>query len=462
MVNMKSGCLIKINSFLLLFVIMLILISPLYAQEIRIKPEKSLVDQPISLNLSGFDPSKTVTLKANMEDEFGQDWDSYAVFEVNRTGFADLSHQSPIGGTYKGIDPTGLIWSLSKDPGKKNQDVFMSKTMQPMAINFSAEVDGKTVATKSIERKYLSADVDRIDVNESGLVGTFFAPNMSTPSPGIMIIGGADGNLREDLAGLLASHGYATLAIAYFGREGLPDEPLNVPLEYFGKAIEWMKSNDAVDSDKIGIVGWSKGGEGALLVGSTYPDIKAVVSLAGSGVVFQAIANDYHVIKSPWSYNGKDVPYIRFTETPLFILQMIITEISGGPLSLNSMFTDSLKNRTAMDHAKIDLDKINGPVMIVSGDDDEFWPSEQLSQIASKGRKGNNYSSHDRYMVYSGAGHNLGIPNLPTTGDCLIMPANLSLHLGGAPSKDARARADSWQRMLQFLDLNLMDDGPDS
>jgi len=400
--DQTSGLMAKLNSSLLLFAIMMTMISPLCAQEIRIKPETGLVDQPVSIVLSGFDPSKTVTLRANMEDEFGQDWDSYAVFEVNRTGFADLSLQSPIRGTYKGIDPTGLIWSLSKDPGKKNQYVFMSKTMQPMTINISAEVDGKTAATKCIERKFLSAGVNRIDINESGLVGTLFAPNASTPSPGILIIGGADGNLREDLAGLLASHGYTTLAIAYFGREGLPDEPLNVPLEYFGRAIEWMKSNDAVDGDKIGVIGWSKGGEGALLVGSAYPDIKAVVSLAGSGVVFQAIANDYHVIKSPWSFDGKDVPYIRFMETPLFILQMIITEISGGPLSLNSMFTDSLKNRTAMDRAKIDLDKINGPVMIISGDDDEFWPSEQLSQIASKARKGNNYSSHDQYMVYSG------------------------------------------------------------
>ena len=65
-------------------------------------------------------------------------------------------------------------------------------------------------------------------------------------------------------------------------------------------------------------------------------------------------------------------------------------------------------------------------------------------------------------MLESGAGHNLGIPNLPTTGDCLIMPANLNLHLGGDPSKDARARADSWQRMLQFLDLHLMGSGPDA
>ena len=122
------GLMAKLNSSLLLFAIMMTMISPLCAQEIRIKPETGLVDQPVSIVLSGFDPSKTVTLRANMEDEFGQDWDSYAVFEVNRTGFADLSLQSPIRGTYKGIDPTGLIWSLSKDPGKK---INMSSCQKP-------------------------------------------------------------------------------------------------------------------------------------------------------------------------------------------------------------------------------------------------------------------------------------------------------------------------------------------
>lgn len=459
---MKTRLLIRKDLFIISFIILLILASPLSAQEIRTEPIKGLVDQPISIILSGFDPSKTVTLRASMLDDFGKDWTSFAIFEVNKTGIINLSRQRPIDGTYRDIDPFGLFWSLDQDPSSKIQGVYRSKTLQPMVINFSAEVDGETVATKRIERDFLAAGVKRIDVNESGLVGTFFAPDKSMPSPGIIVIGGEDGNLRDDIAGLLASHGYAAFAVAYFGRAGLPDEPLNVPLEYFGKAIEWMKTNDAVESDKIGVIGWSKGGEGALLIGSTFPDVKAVVSIAGSGVVFQGIARDYHIIKSPWSLNGKEVPYVRFMETPLFILQMITTEIFSGPLRLESMFIDSLKNRTATNSAKIYINLINGPVMIISGEDDGFWPSGQLSKMASKVRQGSDYSALDWYLVYPDAGHNLGIPNLPTTGNCLIMPGNLTLYLGGNPDKDARASTDSWNRMLQFLDLNLMGDGPDS
>ncbi len=43
--------------------------------------------------------------------------------------------------------------------------------------------------------------------------------------------------LWEHAAALLASHGYAALALAYFGVEDVPKDLINIPLEYFGTAL---------------------------------------------------------------------------------------------------------------------------------------------------------------------------------------------------------------------------------
>ena len=78
-------------------------------------------------------------------------------------------------------------------------------------------------------------------------------------------------------------HGYTTFALAYFGVEGLPRELVKIPLEYFKKGFDWLRTQDTVDGRRLGVVGGSKGGELALLLGATFPEIKVVVARAPSG-----------------------------------------------------------------------------------------------------------------------------------------------------------------------------------
>jgi hypothetical protein len=54
-------------------------------------------------------------------------------------------------------------------------------------------------------------------------------------------------------APLLALHGYATLALAYFGLPGLPRGLVNIPLEYFGKAIAHVRAAIAPRNDFVAV-----------------------------------------------------------------------------------------------------------------------------------------------------------------------------------------------------------------
>ncbi len=130
----------------------------------------------------------------------------------------------------------------------------------------------------------------RRTVEEDGLVGTLFSPSTPGPHPAVITLGGAGGGLSEGGAKTLASEGYAALALAYFGVDPLPPELVEIPLEYFERAIAWLQAQPEVDASRLAVVGDSKGAELGLLLGATYPkDIKAVVGYAPSAVVWQGI-----------------------------------------------------------------------------------------------------------------------------------------------------------------------------
>lgn len=121
------------------------------------------------------------------------------------------------------------------------------------------------------------------------LVGTLFQPDDGGPYPGILLLGGSEGGLHEDDAALLAAHGYAVLALAYFGMAGVPPLLIGIPLEYGEAAIAWLREQEGVRGDWLGAMGGSRGGELALLLGVTFPAITPVVSQCGSGVLTEGI-----------------------------------------------------------------------------------------------------------------------------------------------------------------------------
>src|SRR4051794_27319542 len=74
-------------------------------------------------------------------------------------------------------------------------------------------------------------------------------------------------------AALLASHGFAVLALAYFGYEDLPEGLSDVDLEYFEQAAEWLSKQPNVMSDGVGIIGVSLGADIAVMTASVCPTV---------------------------------------------------------------------------------------------------------------------------------------------------------------------------------------------
>jgi dienelactone hydrolase len=114
------------------------------------------------------------------------------------------------------------------------------------------------------------------------------------------------------------------------------------------------------------------------------------------------------------------------------------------------LFLRGLKDRAAVEAAAIAVEKIRGPVLLLSGEDDGLWPSPVLAELAVA-----RLAAHGRratHRCYPGAGHMFGPVGLPATVNTVVHPLRgRPLALGGTPAGNAAAAADSWPRVVQFL-----------
>jgi len=294
--------------------------------------------------------------------------------------------------------------------------------------------------------------VNRQPLQREGLVGTLFYPTASGgPRPAVIVLGGLDGGLQEGSAATLASEGFVVLALGYFGFQPLFSEPIEIPLEYFAEALTWLQNQPFVRSNGVAIVGVSKGGELALLLGSTYPeDIRAVVGFAPSAVAWRGVSYNLRSFfgspRSSWTLGGEPVPFVsislRFSEVTGYFM--------GRLPSLRGIFERALEDEAAVAVGSIAVEKIAGPVLLVSGTDDQVWPSTRLSEMVIERLKAHEHPFPYEHLCYEGAGHPAGVPySGPVNTRAGLLP------LGGSLERNGFLHADSWPKVLGFLKKHL-------
>lgn len=424
---------------------------------ITITPSFALIDEPVSIIISHLSPSEIVTVVATTRLNSQGIYESWASFKANAEGTVNVGEQSPIRGTYQGVDPMGLFWSM-----EARRDIDPSFTLDlsvPCIYNFEIKTESNVVATVQIERMFMLPNVSEIAITEDGINGTLFMPGNGKSYPAIIMLGGSDGGALIGQAALLASHGYATLALSYFGHTPLPRQLVEIPLEYFGNAIQWLKHNPYIDSEQIAVLGVSRGGELALLIGATYPEVNAVIGYSASGVMWQGINLVSEDEASAWSLANTPLPFIPLRRSDEFQAYVNEQTAYNMPVEYNSLFIENMENNTnILEQATIAVENINGPVMLISGQEDKMWPSEILSEIAVQRLSASSDYTYDvLFLRYPGAGHDIGIPYMPTTKRDVYHPHTRELlALGGNAQETAFASIDSWQELLIFLDKYLM------
>ena len=271
-------------------------------------------------------------------------------------------------------------------------------------------------------------------VVEDGLVAHFYPGKETGAKPGVVVIGGSGGGIdwQDYQAEILAKNGYAALALAYFGMEGLPSSLERIPLEYFEKALRWLARQPGVDAERIGVCGISKGGELVLLLASNYPQVKAVAALVPGAYVFQSIAPGWPVTSS-WTKNGEPLPFVPYLVTQNFDRH-----------NLSVMYRETIGQKEYLEAAAIPVERIAGPVLMISGTDDKIWPSTEMCGLVEQRMRAHGFTHFFQHIAYPGAGHTIG----RIGGD----PEGRN---GGTAEANRRAQEDTQTQILSFFKIHL-------
>jgi len=186
--------------------------------------------------------------------------------------------------------------------------------------------------------------------------------------------------------------GYAFLAIGYFGGKGTPDTLNKISINQVHDAIMVAAKNENIDKDKIAIIGGSRGGDLALLTASYFKDIKCVVAIVPSHVAFPGHTD--HFTTSAWTFNDQELPFVPVNEEAVpFLMKR----------DLRGTFTAMLKDSIAEEKALIKVEKINGPVLLLSATKDEHIPGVDMCNKMIARLEANNFKYAYEHIVIEGA-----------------------------------------------------------
>jgi hypothetical protein len=227
----------------------------------------------------------------------------------------------------------------------------------------------------------------------------------------------------------------------------LPPTLENIPLEYFQKALQWMRSQPDVDPRSIAIYAESRGTEAALFTAATDPDVNAVVARSPSFAFWSGVTKAHLPGKAAWTLGGQPRPYIANTLYPDFILTYLWDRASGKPVRQTPLFLENLAHSSEADRIPIPVEQIHGALMLLAGADDQIWPSTMMAGRIMSRLRLHGHAYPDQSLTFADVGHSIPYVYLPTRGNWQDAP----FAIGGTPEGMAKAQADAWPQILEFL-----------
>jgi dienelactone hydrolase len=429
------------------------------APTLTITPADALIDVPRQIRVENVAPGQTVEISA-LTRRNGVLWQAHAAYTAGEDGAVDLTRDAPISGDYTGLSPMGLIWSQAPvdSPSREhfNHPVTDALVTDVVARVAGVEAGMQAQAQATFTQRLALDGVTRHEVREEGLVGTLYLPAGSKPGshPAVMILNGSGGGINEPRAALYASRGYAAFALAYFKAPGLSDYISNTPLEYFQTGLRWLRKKVQPKHDFVAISGQSRGGELVLLLGATFPkEVSAVVAYVPGAVVHSGQnACDPKIGREgpTWLLGGKPIPHVwennrTATWAPF--------DEGPSPHRHEKAILTALQDPDAVARARIRVEDIEGPVMLLSGTDDGSWPSSLYSKMVQDKLVDVKHPYPVEWLDYENGGHSILFPYVPTTQLVYAHPVSGKISTsGGNPKDNARADQESWEGVKKFLD----------
>ena len=270
------------------------------------------------------------------------------------------------------------------------------------------------------------------------LTANFYRPRPTRGGngTGVLVLAGSSGRIDTARVDMLTAMGVTAMGLRWFGGEGLPAVPSQVPLEIFGEALDVL----AGECDRLVMLGLSYGAEAALLVGAREPRLAAVVALAPSDVAWEGQgASGDHPPLSKWTWEGRDVPFVPIDRTwscpapgkPAFVELYEQSRSVAGP--------------AVVEAATIPVERIRGEIVLVAGGDDRVWPSTMMAQRIRARRDAAGLET--TLVIDAAAGHPVLLPGEASA------PAERSYLVGGDADAPFRLGRAAWPDIARVLNI---------
>lgn len=427
---------------------------------IHVEPASRVLDgDPVYLSVSGAAPGAEITLTAerwfaglSARRPRPRLMRSEAVFIADPQGRVDLRTAPAVRGSYQGVDARGLFWSMVPVAGAETaaaSDTAMA--VDPSEVRIRLQAAGSQHETRLV----LMPSLPQVKVRPAeGLPGAVLAVLPSPRQrPAVILLGGSEGgSLITRDAAPLASRGFAVLALPVFSppdrncqREipALPAAWADLPVETLDKARDWLARQPEVDGTRIALHGTSMGALLALLGAAHLSWVNGVVANVPSDVVWDGWGPGIELgRRSTFSVAGKPLAFV-----PLVGYE---DEMRGfernEPVILRRAFERGRAARPDLAaKARVPVERIRVPVMVIGAYDDQLWPSGAMAQAIAERRLEAGLATEA--LLYPDAGH-----SLYDTGYAPTTLYNIGLRkTGGTPQANARAQAEVWAATLAFL-----------
>ncbi|XP_061185735.1 acyl-coenzyme A amino acid N-acyltransferase 1-like [Saccostrea echinata] len=412
--------------------------------EVRIcvTPREALVDEEVVVRVDGLPKKGNITIKASLQEGINC-FTSYGCYTATERGHVAVGDQASVQGTYTGVEPMGLFWSMKPEPKRPNARLLKKDVTTPMVVKFSVfeghltwknlfDTVQKPLATLDVYRWYKHKSVRREEVKYKKIRGALFIPPGPGPFPGVIDLFGNSGGLIQHRAALLASRGFCVFALAYLAYDDLPVTLKDVSLDYFIDSARWFAGRPNIQSNRIGVLATSKGGMYALELCRHLSQIKAIALV--NGVTFYA--------DEPLKYKTE---YIQ--SAPNFMNQVKVTNEG----------MDILGFYNPTDEYYIKAWESEACVLCIVGEDDHtlsYSITERFMELIPS-----DHQHRFELVKYPNAGHLIEPPYSP---HCRVSfnrynKKNNTIW-GGHTKSHSYAQEDSWRRIIAFLSHYLKTD----
>jgi pimeloyl-ACP methyl ester carboxylesterase len=406
----------------------------------------TLADQPHPLVFCNLLPDQSIRITSLMITGDKRFFSSTQTFQITRSDL-NTAKDAPEEGSYSGVESDGYFWSMT-EAHEVPPDMLSALSFDPTAIIIKAESQKNGTMSTKVHRDFALPLTNVQDIRSEGIVGKLFMPKQHDKNrTAVVIIPGAGGPNFEILpAYLLAARGFTVFSLAYYGLDDLPQQLESIPIEYFSRAVDYLRRKYIGSGGKIVLLGISRGTEAAAMLALQRIDIDGLVLLSTSSVLNSGWGTGFKARMPAWTLHGSALPFMPSVQDEDEVMQA-----QTAPYRTRALYDLRLNKLKVDDPARIPFGKIKGDVILLSCDQDEVWPSARMSAdivAAAKGQGKINVMSY----VFRYCGHDLGAPVAPTTGRTYQWPSKgLQYTLGGTPQATWHGQTAAWSGFLKYL-----------